>query len=99
MSVMTSVSIQSNLHKTHGKDSAQCKLLTLADLEIPDQEDRKQTDDEILYAADGRDCYNDSAFIAALQLVLKPPGNVEDMVESYSGRTGEYNDERKCDGV
>ena len=96
---MANVSTHNNLHKAHAKDSAQGKLLTLANLKVPDQEDRKQTDDEVLHTADGCDCYDDGAFITTLELVLKPPGNVEDVVKSYGGRTGEDDDERKRNGV
>jgi hypothetical protein len=87
------IQTQNDLHKTHGEDSAQCELLTLSNLEVPNQEDRKQTDDEILHATDSCDCYNDSAFIAAFQFVLESPGNVENVVESNSGRTCEQDNE------
>ncbi len=86
-------------HKTQAKDAAEGEFLGPGNLQFPDKEDRKKSDDQVLNSANSSHSYNDGSFIATGGLILEPPGNIKDVEEAMCGVACKSDEEDEGDAV
>jgi len=67
------------LQQAHPEDSTQRNLLSLMNLQVPNENNRQCAQEEVLKGTDDNHRHNLSALVMTMELVLQPPRNVEIM--------------------